>query len=89
MFFYSALIQDEYSTVPNHIFNGNSTGIQTVLYSLKSTIFQFLLYFHTNCEESGRKFSRQTVEEIFGLFTLPGFGLLVFISFGPGASYLN
>ena len=34
-------------------------------------------------------FSRQTVEEIFSLFTLAGCGLLVFISFGPGARPLK
>lgn len=28
-------------------------------------------------------------KEIFGLFTLAGCGLLVFISFGPGARLLN
>lgn len=66
MFLYSPLLQNKYAyTVPKCIFAGNSTGIQTVLCSQESIIFQFLLHFHTGCEESENDFSRQTVEEIF------------------------
>lgn len=48
-------------------------------------IIQFLL-FGMKVREN---LSRQTVGEIFGLFTLAVCGLLVFISFGPGARLLN
>lgn len=52
-------------------------------------IFQLPLYSYSNCEESERTFSGQTVEEILGLFTLAGCGLLVFISFAPEARLLK
>lgn len=59
--------------------------IQTVPFGQDAISFQFLLSSYPILKES----ERETVEEISGLFTLAGCGLLVFISFGPGATLLK